>query len=109
MRWLLTVYDQDDQVVEEEEYGTLRQIAKEVALPRGNDPFRYRPVQYLEHARQLMLSRVGVWFTIDDDDEAEDSDRSESESDDDDSNMEEDDTSSSSEVSKTAVINKYRS
>ena len=63
-RWLLTVYDDRDRVLEESTHETLNDVAAVFGLPRGNDLFRYRTDPDPRHARRLMLDRFRVWFTV---------------------------------------------
>ena len=63
-RWLLTVYDDRDRVLEESTHETLNDVAAVFGLPRGNDLFRYRTDPAPRHARRLMLDRFRVWFTV---------------------------------------------
>ena len=63
-RWLLTVYDDRDRVLEESTHEALNDVAAVFGLPRGNDLFRYRTDPDPRHARRLMLDRFRVWFTV---------------------------------------------
>ncbi len=69
--WILTIFDDQDQVLHEDRYRTLTDIAQVFGLKAGCDLSHYRGRnQTFDHARDLMLDRWGVWFRIKQEDAA---------------------------------------
>ena len=59
----MTILDENDQVIHEDRYCTLGEVAHVLGLPRASELARYRGLD-TESARDDMLDQFGIWFLL---------------------------------------------